>query len=190
MFKVFAPISVVVLLSACSGGDSSTSSSEPLDGSSPTSFVVDEVPESMVVMFDQNEIFSIFAELVALTDLAPLFEADGAITAFIPPDAAFERLPEGTIDKLKDPANKEVLTRLLSYHMLDGKVSEADVVTGTLVMKSGDEVAVEVGDQVGYLMNIKMNGIPVAVGDLFAGNSVAHVMSEVLLPPGLDLSTL
>jgi hypothetical protein len=57
-------------------------------------------------------------------------------------------------------------------------------------MKSGDEVAVEVGDEIGYLMNIKMNGIPVAVGDLFAGKSVAHVMSEVLVPPGLDLSTL
>jgi uncharacterized surface protein with fasciclin (FAS1) repeats len=190
MFKVLGPLSVVVVLSACSGGDSSSSSSEPVDASSDTSFVVDDVPESMIAMFEDNEIFSVFAELVELTDLGPLFEVDGEITAFIPPDAAFDRLPEGTLDKLKDPANREVLTRLLSYHMLDGKVTEADVVTGSLVMKSGDEVAVEVGDEIGYLMNIKMNGIPVAVGDLFAGKSVAHVMSEVLVPPGLDLSTL
>ena len=189
MFKVLAPLSVVVLLSACSGGDSS-SSSENADTSSDSTFVVDDIPESMFAMFEDNEIFSVFADLVALTDLAPLFEVDGEITVFVPPDAAFERLPEGTIDKLKDPANKQVLTRLLSYHLLDGKVAEADVVAGTLVMKSGDEVAVEVGDQIGYLMNIKMNGIAVAVGDLFAGKSVAHVMSEVLVPPGLDLSTL
>jgi hypothetical protein len=39
-------------------------------------------------------------------------------------------------------------------------------------------------------MNIEMNGIPVAVGDLYAGNSVAHIMSDVLVPPGLDLSAL
>lgn len=190
MLKVLAPLSAVVLLSACSGGDTSSASSESGDTSSDTSFVVDDVPVSMVAMFDDNEIFSVFAELVALTDLAPLFEADGEITVFIPPDAAFDRLPEGTVDKLKDPANIEVLTRLLSYHLLDGKVPELEVVAGTLVMKSGDEVSVEVGDQPGYLMNIKMNGIPVAVGDLFAGKSVAHVMSEVLIPPGLDLSTL
>lgn len=190
MFKVLAPLSVVVLLVSCSGGDSSSSSTDPADISSDSTFVVEEVPESMFDMFEDNEIFSVFAELVKLTDLAPLFEADGEITAFIPPDAAFERLPEGTIDKLKDPGNREVLTRLLSYHLLDGKVTEADVVTGTLVMKSGDEVAVEVGDQIGYLMNIKMNGISVAVGDLFAGKSVAHVMSEVLVPSGLDLSSL
>jgi uncharacterized surface protein with fasciclin (FAS1) repeats len=190
MLKVLAPLSAVVLLSACSGGDSSTSSSEPGDTSSDTTFVVDEVPASMVAMFEDNDIFSVFAELVALTDLVPLFEADGAITIFIPPDAAFGRLPEGTVDKLKDPANKEVLTRLLSYHLLDGKVTELEIVAGTLVMKSGDEVSVEVGDQLGYLMNIEMNGIPVAVGDLYAGNSVAHIMSDVLVPPGLDLSAL
>jgi uncharacterized surface protein with fasciclin (FAS1) repeats len=127
---------------------------------------------------------------VALTDLAPLYEADGEITVFVLPDAAFDRLPAGSVEKLKDPANRDVLTRILAYHMLDGKVPEMEVAAGTLVMKSGDEMTVEVGNQVGYLMNIKLNGTFVLVGDLFAGKSVAHILSDLVLPPGVDLATL
>ncbi len=178
------------LFVACSSEDSTSSTPDGTGEVPPTSPYVDEYPESMKKMFEENSIFSIFAELVALTDLAPLFEADGEITIFLPADAAFEKLPEGTLDKLKESENRELLTRILSYHLLDGKVPEMDVKAGSLVMKSGDSVTVEVGDKVGYLMNITMNGVSVLVGDLFAGNSVAHVMGEVLLPPGVDLTTL
>lgn len=192
MLKVFVPLSALLLVAGCSSSDSSSPAlSDGSQGSSPsTSFDLDYVPPSLVVMFSENDIFSTFAELVALTDLEPLFEADGEITVFLPPNAAFDRLPKGTVEKLKDPKNKEVLTRLLSYHILDRKVKEMEVTAGTMVMKSGDEVQVEVGSQVGYLMNIKMNGVPVFVGDLFAGKSVAHLLIDVLVPPGMDLSAL
>lgn len=194
--RVAVPLCAVLLLAACSSSSSSsngttgTENSEPELTAPPTSLDLDYVPESMVTMFAENEIFSTFAELVSLTDLAPLFEADGEITVFILPNAAFDRLPPGTVDKLKDPANRDVLTRILAYHMLDGKVPEAQVTAGTLVMKSGDEMTVEVGPQVGYLMNIKMNGTYVLVGDLFAGKSVAHILADMVLPPGVDLAAL
>lgn len=188
-------------LVSCSDGASSPAASDATndsvpttDGTSdsgpPTSFDMDYMPASLVQMFEENSLFSTFAELVALTDLAPLFEADGEITIFLPPNAAFERLPAGTVEKLKDPKNRELLTRLLSFHLLDGKVTEMQVTAGTLTMKSGDTVNVEVGPDVGYMMNIKINGTTVVVGDLFAGKSVAHVLSDVMVPPGIDLSTL
>lgn len=190
MLKIVAPLSAVLLLVSCSG--SSGSSSAGADGGSTptTEFFLDQIPETLTKMLDENSVFTTFVKLVSLTDLAPLFEKDGEITVFVPSNAAFDRLPKGTVDKLEDPKNKEILTRLIAYHMLDGKVPEAEVKAGSMVMKSGDTVNVEVGDQVGYLMNIKMNGIPVLVGDLFGGKSVAHVLADVLIPPGLDLSTL
>ncbi len=197
LVKAAAVVCVVAALAACgseSSTDATSGSSVSTDGadssSPPTSFDMDYMPESMVQMFAENSLFSTFAELVALTDLAPLFEADGEITVFVPGNAAFEKLPEGVLEKLKDPVNKELLTRLLSFHMLDSAVSELDIVTGTLTMKTGDTVDVEVGDQVGYLMNLKINGIPVVVGDIQAGKSYAHVLGDLLIPPGVDLSTL
>lgn len=187
-----------VAMGACSSESSSTdtasdatSNSSGSDISSPpTSIDMDYVPESMVQMFSENQLFSTFAELVALTDLAPLFEADGEITVFLPANHAFDKLPAGTLEKLKDPRNREALTRLLSYHMMDGKVSEMEITSGTLTMKSGDTVTVEVGPEVGYLMNMKIAGVTVVVGDIFAGKSVAHMIGDVMVPPDLDLSAL
>lgn len=197
MLKIVAPLLSLMLLGACSSGDSEpntstsdTSTSVGQDSGSSTSYFLDNVPASMNQLLEENSPFSIFAELVALTDLAPLFDAEGEITVFIPPNPAFEKLPAGTVDKLKDPKNKDVLTRLISYHMLDGMTPELEIVTGILTMKSGDDVQVEVGDKPGYLMNIKMNGIPVAVGDMYAGKSVAHLLNDILVPEGLDLSAL
>ena len=191
MLKIAAPLLTLMILGACSSGDSApASTSDGEDTSSSTTFFIDDVPASMNQMFEENAPFSIFAELAALTDLAPLFEAEGEITVFIPPDPAFEKLPAGTVDKLKDPKNKDVLTRLIAYHLLDGMTTELEIETGTLTMKSGDDAQVEVGDKPGYLMNIKINGIPVAVGDMYAGKSVAHLVNDILVPEGLNLSTL
>lgn len=185
-------------LMSCSDGNSSSDSPGGTEAvteatgisSPPTSFDLNYRPINMVTLFEENQLFSTFAELVALTDLAPLFETEGEITVFVPANVAFERLPEGTIEKLKKPENRELLTRILAYHMLDGKVLEMDIEAGTMVMKSGDSVSVEVGSQVGYIMNIRMNGVVVLVGDLFAGNSVAHALAAVLIPTDVDLSSL
>lgn len=191
MLKTCVPLSALLLVVGCSSGDSASSTTEaPAQSAPPSSIDLEYVPATIQEIFDKNDIFSTFAELVSLTDLAPLFSEPSQITVLVLPNAAFDRLPAGTVDALKDPANREVLTRILSYLMLDGKVLEAEFANGPLTMKSGDTVQVDVGPDVGYMMNVSFNGVKMLVGDLIAGDGVAHVLQDLILPPGVDLASL
>lgn len=187
MFKLIAAVSVVLAMSACSDGASSSDSS---GGESSSPSVTFYEPVSLKQMLGDTDLYSIFSELVALSDSAPLFEADSKITVFIPVDKAFESLSKETLEKLKDPANRQVLNRLVAYHLLDRPVPEPDIVSGPLRMLSGDDAEAVVGPAPGYMMNMTLNGQPVVVGDLKAGQSVAHLLGGLLVPPGVDLSAL
>lgn len=189
MFKLIAVVSVVLSVAACSGGDASSSSdSSGTDGSSPSPTFYE--PVSLKQMLNDNDLYSIFTGLVEASDYASLFEPDSKITVFIPVDKAFENVSKETLDKLKDPANKEILNRLVAYHILDRLVPEPDIVSGPLMMLSGDEAEALVGPAPGYMMNMTLNGQPVVVGDMVAGQSIAHLLGGLLIPPGVDLSTL
>ena len=189
MFKLIAVASIVVSLGACSSGDSSSpSDSSGTDGSSPSPTFYE--PVSLMQMLNDADLYSIFAGLVEASDYASLFGPDSKITVFIPVDKAFENVSKETLDKLKDPANKEILNRLVANHIIDRLVPEPDIVSGPLTMLSGDTVEAEVGPNPGYVLNMKLNGYQVPVGDMVAGQSIAHLIGGLLIPPGVDLSAL
>lgn len=192
MWKFVASLSAVALLIGCSSSSSSSDSTESaaVDGSEPPNTYVEYEPTSLRQLLTDTDLYSIFAELSALSDYAPLFEADGEITLFLPVNKAFETIPPETIEKLKDPANKEILNRIVGYHIMEGNVPEATIVSGPLLMLSGDNAEADVGPMPGYMMNMMVNGSQVIVGDMVAGRSVAHLIAEVLIPYDLDLSTL
>jgi len=102
----------------------------------------------------------------------------GPFTVFAPSDAAFAKLPAGTIEELLKPENKEKLGKILDYHVLAGKVMAADV--KTMMARTAT----------GALLNIKVSGDTVMVSDakvvkadVPASNGVIHVIDKVLLPP-------
>jgi uncharacterized surface protein with fasciclin (FAS1) repeats len=103
----------------------------------------------------------------------------GSFTVFAPNDEAFAKLPVGTVENLLKPENKDQLTAILTYHVVPGKVTAADVVklkkTKTV---NGKMLNITVrGDAV------MLNDAKVTATDIAASNGVIHVIDRVILPP-------
>jgi uncharacterized surface protein with fasciclin (FAS1) repeats len=118
--------------------------------------------------------------LVAAIDAAGLSETlmnGGPFTMFAPTDEAFTELPEGTLDNLLKPENKETLTNILTYHVVPGKVMAYDV----FKLKSATTVN---GEEISITNNegIKVNDASVTQFDIMAKNGVIHKIDKVLLP--------
>lgn len=122
-----------------------------------------------------------FSTLVAALKAAGLVETlsgAGPFTVFAPTNAAFARLPAGTLDSLLKPENKGKLTSILTYHVVAGKVMAADVVKLTSAKTvQGGEVAISVMDG-----KVKVDGANVVTTDIAGSNGVIHVIDSVLLP--------
>jgi uncharacterized surface protein with fasciclin (FAS1) repeats len=122
-----------------------------------------------------------FSTLVAAVKAAGLVETlkgEGPFTVFAPTNAAFEKLPEGTVESLLKPENKEKLVAVLTYHVVPGKVMAKDVV-GLSKAKSvqGKEITITVkGDQV------MVDKARVTKTDIECSNGVIHVINAVILP--------
>ena len=123
----------------------------------------------------------IFKTLVAALDAAgktEMLEGDGPFTVFAPNDEAFAKLPKGTVDDLLKPENKEKLGKILSYHVVKGKVMAADVKTMMAKTANGAELDIKVSDA-----NVTVNNAKVVKADVAASNGVIHVIDTVLMPP-------
>ena len=122
-----------------------------------------------------------FNTLAAALDAAGLIdtlEGDGPFTVFAPTDAAFEALPEGTVEMLLKPENKEKLTAILTYHVVAGKVMSSDVAgIDSATTVNGAEIAVMISGS-----DVMLNDAKVTAVDIGASNGVIHVIDKVLLP--------
>jgi len=123
--------------------------------------------------------FTTLAKALAAADLVGTLKGPGPFTVFAPTDAAFAKLPEGTLDELLKPENKAKLRAVLTYHVVPGRVMAADVVKLTSAKAvSGDTLSIKVtGD------SVMLNQAQVIKTDIAASNGVIHVIDAVLLPP-------
>jgi uncharacterized surface protein with fasciclin (FAS1) repeats len=123
-----------------------------------------------------------FTTLVAAINAAGLSETlngAGPFTVFAPTDAAFAKLPAGTVESLLMPENKAKLTALLTYHVVPGRVASADLagVTATPATVQGGTLAVDTSS------GVKVGGATVTTADVRASNGTIHVIDTVLIPP-------
>ncbi|WP_439483033.1 fasciclin domain-containing protein [Cyclobacterium plantarum] len=110
--------------------------------------------------------------------LVETLSGDGPFTVFAPTNAAFEALPEGTVESLLAPEGKEQLTAILTYHVVAGNVMAADLSDGQVVKTlNGQEITVSISDG-----KVMINGASVTTADLSGSNGVIHVIDGVLLP--------
>lgn len=123
-----------------------------------------------------------FTTLAAALDAAGLvstLKGDGPFTVFAPTDAAFAKLPAGTVEDLLKPENKDKLTAILTYHVVPGKVMAADVVgLDEAPTVNGKMIDVEVEGS-----SVNVNDANVTATDVEASNGVIHVIDSVILPP-------
>jgi uncharacterized surface protein with fasciclin (FAS1) repeats len=123
----------------------------------------------------------IFKTLTAALEAAGLTEAlsgEGPFTVFAPTDAAFAKLPAGTLDELLKPENKDKLVEILKYHVVSGTVLSTDLQSGDVKTIEGKSVAVKVEDS-----GVTVNTAQVTGADIKASNGVIHVIDQVLIPP-------
>ena len=97
---------------------------------------------------------------------------------FAPTDDAFAKLPEGTVETLLKPENRDQLVSILTYHVVPGKVMASDVVNiSEATTVNGSDIAVKVMDG-----SVHINDATVIAADVDASNGVIHVIDTVILP--------
>jgi uncharacterized surface protein with fasciclin (FAS1) repeats len=125
--------------------------------------------------------FKTLAKALAAADLVETLKSAGPFTVFAPTDEAFAKLPAGTLESLLEPENKEKLRRVLTYHVVAGRVMAADVVKlQSAKAVSGDTIAVSAHGGV-----VRVDAAHVTKTDIMAANGVVHVIDAVILPKGL-----
>ena len=122
--------------------------------------------------------FNTLAQALKAADLVDTLKGPGPFTVFAPTDEAFRKLPPGTLEVLLKPENKEQLRSILTYHVVPGHVTAADVVKLTSAKTvNGQEVRISVLKGV-----VKVDVAKVTKTDIEASNGLIHVIDRVILP--------
>jgi uncharacterized surface protein with fasciclin (FAS1) repeats len=122
--------------------------------------------------------FKTLVKALQAADLVATLKGAGPFTVFAPTDEAFAKLPAGTLETLLKPENKSKLQRILSAHVVAGKVMAADVVkTSSAKAVSGDMLTIASRDG-----GVTVDGAKVVKTDIAATNGVIHVIDSVILP--------
>ena len=123
--------------------------------------------------------FNTLVAAVKAADLVGTLKSDGPFTVFAPTDAAFDKLPAGTVENLLKPENKDKLVAVLTYHVLSGKVMAGDIAGKELMVPTVQGQKLDVNATGGKVM---INGANVVGADIETSNGVIHVIDTVLLP--------
>jgi len=129
--------------------------------------------------------FDTLVAAVTAAGLAETLSGEGPFTVFAPTDEAFAALPDGLVEALLLPENVDVLTAVLTYHVLGAEVPSSDVAPGDVETLEGEDVTIGVEDG-----TVTVNQATVIAVDVEASNGVIHVIDAVLVPPSIDVSTL
>lgn len=139
--------------------------------------LADTGDKTVVEIAAANEDFSTLVAAVKAAGLAETLSGDGPFTVFAPTNEAFAKLPEGTVESLLKPENKEKLSAVLTYHVVAGKVLAADVKAGKVATVNGAEATITVEDG-----TVSIDGAKVVKTDIVGKNGVIHVIDTVIMP--------
>lgn len=120
---------------------------------------------------------------VKAAGLVPTLESKGPFTVFAPTNVAFGKLPAGTVDTLVKPENKETLTKILTYHVVAGRLEASDLTDGKVLKTvEGEQITVKNADGKISLTDEKGGTSNVTIADVNQSNGVIHVVDTVLMP--------
>lgn len=137
-----------------------------------------EMKRDIVDVAAENGSFTTLVAAVKAAGLVETLKGDGPFTVFAPTDEAFAALPEGTVDMLLKPENKDKLVAVLTYHVVPGKIMATEVMKlNSAETVQGEAVMIAIDDG-----NVMINNAKVTIPDVEASNGVIHVIDKVLLP--------
>lgn len=153
------------------GGDGATTTEQPADTGM-------NQQQNIVAVAQATPDLSTLVEALSAADLVETLEEPGPYTVFAPTNEAFAALGN-TLNTLLKPANKEELTEILTYHVVPGELTAAELNNGQMLETvQGDELEVKINGN-----NVTINGASVQTPDVKASNGIVHVIDEVLTPP-------
>jgi uncharacterized surface protein with fasciclin (FAS1) repeats len=183
MKKLLAPLAIIGLLVSCGSDDSDVATTEAPTTEAPTTEAPAEA-QDIVAIASGNEDFTTLVAAVAAAGLVEVLQGEGPFTVFAPTNDAFAALPAGLVDKLLLEENKDVLVKILTYHVVSGAVLAADVTAGEVPSVEGQNITVTTEG------GVMVNNANVIATDIIASNGVIHVIDAVILPPDVDPSAL
>ena len=134
--------------------------------------------ENILSTAASNGSFNTLVSLVVAADLDEALQSKGEFTVFAPTDEAFAKLPKGTLKDLLKPENKDQLAKILTYHVVSGKVTALDAVSaGKAKTLANQSVSISIKDG-----RIQINNAKLINNDIKASNGIIHVIDAVLLP--------
>ena len=120
---------------------------------------------------------------VKAAGLVETLEGKGPFTVFAPTNAAFGKLPAGTVDNLVKPENKATLTKILTYHVVAGKLGVSDLTDGKMLKTvEGEQLTVKKSDGKTWIVDAKGGTSLVTISNVNQSNGVIHVVDTVLMP--------
>jgi uncharacterized surface protein with fasciclin (FAS1) repeats len=120
---------------------------------------------------------------VKAAGLVDTLESKGPFTVFAPTNAAFAKLPAGTVDTLVKPENKATLTKILTYHVVPGKLEASDLTDGKkLKTVQGEELTIRRSGDTVMIIDAKGGSSTVTIPNVNQSNGVIHVVDTVLMP--------
>ncbi len=146
---------------------------KPLQTETPTE------KKNLIVLANDNGSFKTLVKALTAAGLIDTLQGEGPFTIFAPTDAAFAKLPQDALQDLLKPENKEVLIKVLTYHVVSGKVLSSDLKSGEVKSLQGDPITVKVNN------DVQVNDATVTKADIEGSNGVIHQIDNLILPPSL-----
>ncbi|MBD2203082.1 fasciclin domain-containing protein [Calothrix sp. FACHB-1219] len=137
--------------------------------------------KNLVTLAQSNASFSTLTKALQAAGLTDTLAGKENYTIFAPTDAAFAKLPPDAVRDLLKPENKEVLVKILTYHVVPGKVLSTDLKSGEVKSIEGGAINVKVDPKAG----VTVNDAKVTEADITGSNGVIHAIDQVILPPDL-----
>ena len=181
MSMIRSSLSIALAAVLLSSGAAYAGYNKPAAASAPASETA-AAPQTIVDVAVSNSSFETLVAALKAADLVETLSGEGPFTVFAPTDEAFAALPAGTLEKLLDPANKETLVKILTYHVVPGKVLSTDITPGEATTVQGSPVQLAVEGEA-----VKVNQATVVAADVQAANGVIHVIDQVILPADITL---
>lgn len=133
---------------------------------------------TIVEIASANETFSTLVAALTEAELAEVLGSEGPFTVFAPTNEAFAALPEGTVEELLKPENRETLVRVLKYHVVPGTYLSSSLSSGDVETAAGEPLTITVSEDA-----VTVNNATVIQPDIVATNGVIHAVDQVILPP-------
>lgn len=186
----FSLIACAAVLAAC-GGETPVATTEPVVVEAPMEEVVTEItmPTIVELAVGSSDLTTLVAAVQA-AGLVDTLNSEGPFTVFAPTNAAFAKLPAGTVETLVMPESKDMLTAILTYHVVAGEVMAADLIGAiesnggsfSVATVNGGMLTAAIVDGSVVLTDATGGKATVVATDLNASNGVVHLLDTVVLP--------